>query len=97
MQSPKTPDHFGDVLLWTAVVIALLLALWVVWMWLRKQYHAGDDGPAAQQPWSLQELRDLRENEQITEVEYQALRQQVIGMVRDRKRAQSQGSGGGIF
>jgi len=74
-------DRFFEIVLWVAVVIALLLALWVVWMAFRRWYFAA--GQRNTVPWSLHDLRRLKDSGQVSEEEYTRLRQQVIGSYQD--------------
>jgi uncharacterized membrane protein len=74
-------DRFIEIVLWIAVLIVLLVALWVVWMVFRKWYFAAAERSTL--PWSLQDLRRLQESGQINAEEFERLRQQVIGSYQD--------------
>lgn len=56
------------------VVSMFGVAVWVV---RRKMFGAGDSSGGA--AWTLQQLRDLRADGQITEEEYQSLRSEMLG------------------
>ncbi|MCB9852739.1 MAG: SHOCT domain-containing protein [Phycisphaerales bacterium] len=75
--SPAKSD-VGDVVFWCAIIIVALLAMWIVGVWIRKKY-LGDSGPSRpESALTLQQLRDMRRDGQITEDEFQTLKSQMI-------------------
>ena len=74
----------GQLALWGALALVLLVALWVAWIWLRKWYFGGAANNSREGLWTLQDLRQMRERGEITEDEYQTLRQQTIGAYQDK-------------
>ncbi|MCG3136469.1 MAG: hypothetical protein HJJLKODD_00302 [Phycisphaerae bacterium] len=72
----------GDTFLWSALVILLLAGFWAVWWFLRRWFFSGAGGEI-EQPFTLQQLRDLKERGELTAVEYETLRQQIIAEYKD--------------
>ncbi len=85
MQQQSAPeDSFVELAQWGALALVLLVALWVAWIWLRKWYFGGAANNSHEALWTLQDLRQMRERGEITEEEYETLRQQTIGAYQDK-------------
>lgn len=85
MQPQSAPeDSFVELAQWGALALVLLVALWIAWIWLRKWFfgRASDDSHEAL--WTLRDLRQMREREELTEEEYETLRRQTIGAYQDK-------------
>src|SRR5258708_579478 len=85
--SRSPPDRKSDVVdalrwaLWLGLAIAIMAAAMFAlrrWFFLSRQKQS-------EPPWSLQHLRDLRTRGQITESEFQQLRDQMLGQAASRK------------
>ena len=72
-----------SVALWTAVLVVLIVIGFVVVVAVRRHYYSGDDaaGTSAGPGFTLQQLRQMRRDGEITEQQYEKLRQHVIGAV----------------
>jgi len=70
------------------MLIGAFLVLGVGIWYIRRWQRGGRDSAAA--PWSLDDLRKLRDQGQLTEAEYQALRAEMIGMYTGRGQTQSE-------
>lgn len=66
---------------WSFVLIALVIGLFVVVWWTRRRV-TGNDAASTAQPFSLSDLRAMRESGQITPEQYEKLRESTIGAAR---------------
>ncbi len=74
IQSMLAPSsNTVDLFIWGAVLIVLLVALWLVLIWLRKWYFGTSEDGFSSGLWSLVDLRRMREQGEITEDEYETL------------------------
>jgi len=76
-----TGNGAGAVVLWGAVIIVIILVGGLVVFQLRKRLLENEGG-GSDDPFGLQELRDLKKTGQISEQEYQSLRAKVIDQVK---------------
>ena len=59
MQSaPNTSDSFAQLFMWGALLLALLVAMTMVWLWLRRRI-LGNETEREDVLWTLQDLRDM--------------------------------------
>jgi len=77
----STGNGAGAVVLWGAVMIVIILVGGLVVFQLRKRLLESEGG-GNDDPFGLQELRDLKKSGQISEQEYQTLRAKVIDQVK---------------
>jgi hypothetical protein len=70
-------EDAAEILIWSAVLIGLVILLAIV-MVVAKRRSASQ--PAQSAPFTLGELRKLREQGQLTDEEYQRTRNSLIGM-----------------
>lgn len=73
-------EAIGGVL-WFAVLLGLVTAGGLALYWIRRKTHQTTTDSLV--PFSLDDLRHLRESGHVTEEEYESLRQSVIRMVRE--------------
>lgn len=78
---PIAQSDFGGFLLWTAVVVAAMVAMAVFVTWLRRQLFHSED-VTDNQPFMLDDLRQLRDSGQISEEEYERARDRLLGSIR---------------
>ncbi len=84
IQSMLAPSsNPADLFVWGGVLIVLLVALWLVCIWLRKWYFGTSEGGFPSGLWTLADLRHMREQGEITEDEYETLHGQVIASHQD--------------
>lgn len=84
MQPQSAPqDSFVELAQWGALALVLLVALWIAWSWVRKWYFGQAANNSHEALWTLQDLRQMHERGEITEDEYEILRQQTIGAYQD--------------
>ena len=83
-QDPGSLDSFIEVVIWIGILIGLLGAMWLAWVLLRKWYFGGLNNDRNGVPWTLQDLRDLKERGELSEIEFETLRQQLIASYKDR-------------
>ena len=81
--APARSDGTADLFLWGGVLIVLLVALWLVCLWLRKWYFGTSEDGFPSGLWTLADLRRMREQGEITEDEYETLHGQAIALHRD--------------
>ena len=72
----------GSVVFWGSIIIAVILIGGVIVFQLRKKLLDEDDATGSDDPFGLQELRDLRKSGQISEQEYQKLRSALIAQLK---------------
>lgn len=86
-QNTTQPTTVEDNVYWIYVIclalLAALILLYVVYRVARKRYIQGQNQP--QGPWTLQDLRELQEQGQISVEEYNRLRQAIIREVKGDK------------
>ncbi len=83
-QDSGVADSFVGVFIWGGVLIALLVAFWIVWVWLRKLYFGGGQSSSLGALWTLDDLRQMRDRGELREDEYQTLRKQAIDTYQDK-------------
>lgn len=81
---------FRAVLLLIALIAAWVGSLWVA-RWVRRRYSE----PQNVEPFTLQDLRDLRAQGQITGAEFEHLRAGLIGRMRASERHEADAGDGG--
>lgn len=75
--SPPKSD-VGDVVVWCAMFIIALIVMFIVGAWIRRKYLGDSDPTRPESALTLQQLRDMRRDGQITEDEFQTLKSQMI-------------------
>jgi hypothetical protein len=70
-----------EIIIACSILIGLLIVLWIGVSYYRRTWLYGQDDSAAT-PWTLEGLRQLREEGAISEDEYKKMRAAVIGAVR---------------
>ncbi len=78
-----TSSNTADLFIWGGVLIVLLVALWLVCIWLRKWYFGTSEDGFPSGLWTLADLRRMREQGEITEDEYETLHGQAIASHQD--------------
>lgn len=76
--------------IWGAVLIVAAVGAFFAIMAIRRRFV--DGGESKSMPWTLQELKDLHAAGEISDEEYRALREQVIGSVGVRPGKDDAGS-----
>lgn len=74
---PATPSNGGDIILWCLALMGAIALLGGL-VWLVRWWTLGKDTPRASEPWTLQELREMRAAGQVTEEEFQVLKRQIL-------------------
>ncbi len=72
----------GEVVLWGSIIIAIILVGGLIVFQIRKKLLQAEGGGGLDDPFGLQELRELKKSGQISEQEYQTLRTKVIEQVK---------------
>ncbi len=84
IQSMLAPSSStADLFIWGGVLIVLLVALWLVCIWLRRWYFGTSEDGFPSGLWTLADLRRMREQGEITEDEYETLHGQAIASHQD--------------
>ena len=84
VQSMLVPSSStADLFLWGGVLIVLLFALWLVWIWFRKWFFGTSEDAFSFELWTLTDLQRMREQGDITEDEYETLHKQALAAYRD--------------
>ena len=81
-------ESLRGVLVWGAILAGAVAVLGAAIWLLRKRFLSGD-APAEEAAWDLQQLREMRANGQITDAEFERLKQRQLAQY----RAMSPGSG----
>ena len=63
-------------------VVVLMFAC--AWLWMRRWLKAESTSDDNREPWTLADLRQLRERGEVTEEEYQAMRAAMIASYRGK-------------
>lgn len=82
-QLSSLSENFIEIAVWGTALIVLFIALWIVWICLRKWYAGLDQHSRSKLSWTLQDLRDMKERGDISETEFQTLRQQTISTLEE--------------
>jgi hypothetical protein len=67
----------GDVLWWCLILMGGICVLGAA-VWLVRRWSLGTPASQAREPWSLQDLRDLKADGRISDEEFQILRERLI-------------------
>lgn len=73
----ETPQSAADALFWGGLLIVGFVILGAV-AYVFRRLLLSSPAPNAPQTWSLQHLRDLRDKGQITQEEFDALREKLL-------------------
>ncbi len=85
IQSMLAPSSStADLFVWGGVLIVLLVALWLVCIWLRRWYFGTSQDESSSGLWTLADLRRMREQGEITEDEYETLHGQAVAGYQDK-------------
>ncbi len=85
IQSMLAPSsNTADLFVWGGVLIVLLVALWLVCIWLRRWYFGTSEDGFPSGLWTLADLRRMREQGEITEDEYETLHGQAVAGYQDK-------------
>lgn len=76
-------NNTADLFVWGGVLIALLVALWLACLWLRKWYYGSSEDGSSFEVWTLADLQRMREQGDITEDEYETLHKQALAAYQD--------------
>lgn len=79
-------DHVVDILVACLMLMGAFLVLGLGLWYYRRWQRNIDPGPAM--TWTLEDLRKLRSQGELTEAEYQTLRAGIIGGLTDEKASQ---------
>lgn len=71
-------SNLGDIVFWCTIFIAALVVFVVFVAWIRRFLLRDAAKSPSRDALSLQQLRELRQNGDITEDEFQVLKSQVI-------------------
>ncbi len=80
---PAPSSSTADLFLWGGVLIVLLFALWLVWIWFRKWFFGTSQDEFSFELWTLADLQRMREQGDITEDEYETLHGQAVAGYQD--------------
>lgn len=96
VRPPLAAAPVGDILLWSAVLVALVLALGALLLFLRRRYHpTHGQGADAEAALSIDRLEALRRQGQITDEEFRRLRRAALGLDAPAARRENGASSGG--
>ncbi|MCL2329777.1 MAG: hypothetical protein FWC56_00570 [Phycisphaerae bacterium] len=79
--SAINPDDIQRIIVACALLIGAVLVLAAVYWYYRKRYHH-DEKLSVGQPWTFEDLRQMRAQGKLTEAEYQALRASLVAAFR---------------
>jgi len=81
-----SPRVGGEFVVWFGIVLAATAALLIVVWMLRRWWRRTSAESAEEQPaWSLQQLRELRSEGQITDAEYARLAARMSASLKEHK------------
>ncbi|MFQ5494560.1 MAG: SHOCT domain-containing protein [Phycisphaerae bacterium] len=79
----------GDILFWGGVLIAGIGALGLCLWWIRRWSLSTHPRRRDEEDWSLQHLRDLRVRGDLSEAEFEALKDRMLARHRDEASRES--------
>ena len=86
LATPTAQAGFSSIYGWSFVLIVLVLGLFVAVWWVRRRaVDGGSGGSTPGQPFTLAELRAMRQGGQITDEQYQKLKETVVGSARQAR------------
>lgn len=78
-----TATRSSQIIVWGLVLMGAVVVLFGGLWYYRRYWLQPDEEPDANRtPWTLDDLRQMRESGQINEVEYQTLRETMIAALR---------------
>lgn len=78
-----TATRSNQIIVWGLILMGAVVVLFGgLWYYRRYWLQADEDSSASRTPWTLDDLRQMRESGQINEVEYQTLRETMIAALR---------------
>ena len=89
-------DDVTQIILWCTVLILAIVVLFLGVWYYRRRWIETSAGSSDQTPWTLDDLRNMKEAGQLSEEEYQALRASMIAAFRPKgPKETSPGTGTG--
>lgn len=78
-----TATRSNQIIVWGLILMGAVVVLFGgLWYYRRYWLQADEDSSVSRTPWTLDDLRQMRESGQINEVEYQTLRETMIAALR---------------
>jgi uncharacterized membrane protein len=71
----------ADAFLWLLVIFVLLIAMFIGVSWLRRYFRSSDTA-SPDEPFTLGDLRSMLKRGQISQEEYDRLREQIIAIAK---------------
>lgn len=78
-------DNIFSIIIATAVMLVLVVVGFIAAIAIRRHYHDSDSGSMMGPAFTLQDLRRMRRKGEITEEQYEKLREQIIGALAPRE------------
>lgn len=79
-QGSETGQSFGAVIIWMVVLIAVIAAVWLGMVMMKRRLHT--ESSLNRSTWTLDDLRTLRESGELSDGEFERLRAHVVGQAR---------------
>ncbi|HOW70704.1 MAG TPA: hypothetical protein PKY77_08895 [Phycisphaerae bacterium] len=90
-----TATRSSQIIVWGLILMGAVVVLFGgLWYYRRRWLQADDKAEADRTPWTLDDLRQMRESGQINEVEYQTLRETMIAALRGGRPDSGASEGG---
>lgn len=86
-------EGIGIIVICSIILVVGVILYLGVWLYGRRWIRAGSSSGGSAEPWTLQDLRELRGRGDLSEEEYQAMRAAIIDACRGR-RSTSEGAAG---
>jgi hypothetical protein len=82
MLAAEIADSVTEILLWGASLLAAVIVLFGGVWYYRSRWLNPDESEPRRQPWTLDDLRQMKQQGQISDEEYQALRESIVAAFR---------------
>ena len=83
----ETSKQVTEIVIWCGLLMLAVIVLFGGLWYYRRRLFVTDE-PAKREPWTLEDLRQMKERGEVSDEEYQALRETMIAAFRGEQASQ---------